>query len=132
MLFALLVIVVALGFQFKWFEFGKNPETNKTEFKTHPENVTKSMEATKVWFKDVYAKSKDKFTSAKDKLTSSKDADAAKLHKDLDEVTKKIDELEKAGKEVDDDTKKKLKDAEDRLDKFLKEHEGSKAPEKSN
>jgi flagellar motility protein MotE (MotC chaperone) len=124
LLLGVCVVVLALGYTFNWFEFGKGG------VKGHPENVQKSMEATKNWFKDVYAKSKEKFTSAKDKLSATKNADAEKLQKDIDEVHKEISALEAAGKDVDDATKAKLKAVEDRLDKFLKEHETPKAPEK--
>jgi hypothetical protein len=130
LLLGVCVVVLALGYTFNWFGWEKNPNTGKSELKMHPENVTKSMEATKTWFKDVYAKSKEKFTAAKDKLTSTKTADSEKLQKDIEEVHNEISKFEAEGKEVDQATKDKLKAVEERLDKFLKEHEATKAPEK--
>jgi hypothetical protein len=125
-LLLLLIVAVGVAYWRGWFDFNKNPDTNKRELTTNADKMKGDLAATKKWFGETWTKTKDKLASAKNKLTTTKTPDNDKLSKEIDDVTREIDEAEKNNKPVDDALKEKLKNLEDRVNKMMAE----KAPEK--
>jgi hypothetical protein len=122
----ILIILLGVGYWQGWFEFGRNPETSKVQAKINKDAINKSLDSTKTWFKDVYAKTKEKFATAKTKAAASKSPDDEKLSKEIDDLTKEVDAAEAGGKEVSQEMKDKLKALEEKVNKLLE----AKPPEK--